>query len=480
MSHTQLTKIPETLQRTLQEELQKHALIQTIVQKIVSAGGRVLLVGGAVRDLFLQLPIKDLDFEVHGLSLEQLEQLLATVGPVNLVGKSFGVLRVAKLDVDFAVPRRDSAGRKPRVVVDEVLSIQDAFRRRDLTINAMGIDVTTFELIDPFDGLSDLQNKILRATDAHLFTEDPLRFYRVMQFIGRFGMNPDSELNRICAHMDIAGVSRERIEVEFQKLFLRSAEPSRGIRWLYAIGRLADVLPELAETVGVPQRPDYHPEGDVFEHTMQSLDAAVQLEYENQEQKLIVMYAVLCHDLGKVATTELIDGVWRSRGHAQEGAPLAVAMLKRITHTHELIVSVEKLVIYHMEPVNFIKGNANAAAYRRLAKKLAPQVTIELLAKVAQADKRGRNAHSSKPLAKDAPEIVQFIQKARSLGVEKAPIEPLLQGKDLLEHVQAGPILGAIIKRVYEIQIDEGLTDKQELKRRALQIYEELNKKNKA
>lgn len=479
MSHTQLTKIPDTVQRSLHVELQKQPLLQTIVSLIVNRNGRVLLVGGAVRDLFLNLPVKDLDFEVHGLTLEQLEQALATIAPVNLVGKSFGVLRVQGLDADFAVPRRDSSGRKPHVIIDVSLSIEDAFRRRDLTINAMGIDMHTFELLDPFNGLADLRNKVLRSPDITLFVEDPLRFYRVMQFIGRFEMLPDEQLNSVCATMDISGVSRERIEVEFQKLFLKSRTPSLGIRWLRTVGRLAQVLPELAATVGVAQRPDYHPEGDVFEHTMQALDASATLSYDSDEQKVIVMYAALCHDLGKVSTTVLIDGVLRSPEHAQVGAQLAVDMLKRITHHAELIQSVEKLVYYHMEPANFIKGNAGAAAYRRLARKLAPQVTIEMLVKLAIADKRGRNAHSAEPLANHAIEIDQFLHKARALGVSQAPVEPVLLGKDLLDTIEPGPLLGTVLKRVYEIQIDEGLTDKHELKRRALQILDELNKKNK-
>src|SRR5581483_2368303 len=178
---------------------------------------------------------------------------LSLYGPVSLVGKVFGVFRIHGLDIDWSLPRSDSSGRKPEVQIDPFMGYKEAFARRDLTINAMGIDLVSHALIDPFNGCADLKAGILRAPDAAFFVQDPLRFYRVMQFIGRFGYRPDDELNRICASMDIATVSRERIEVEFEKLFLRSEQPSLGLRWIEKLGRMREVLPELAATVGVMQ-----------------------------------------------------------------------------------------------------------------------------------------------------------------------------------------------------------------------------------
>ncbi len=250
---------------------------------------------------------------MYGLTTDQLEKILRSFGPVSLVGKSFGVLRLHGLDIDWSLPRADSAGRKPTVVIDPTMSFEQAFRRRDLTINAVGIDLHTYELIDPFNGQQDLTNKLLRPTDVQLFTEDPLRFFRVMQFIGRFEMEPTESLNVLCTKMDISHVSIERIETEFEKLLLKSVHPSRGIRWIATIGRLQDVLPELAATVGVAQNPQWHPEGDVFEHTMQALDAAAALPYTDKRTRLIILYAALCHDLGKAVTTEDVAGVWKSR-----------------------------------------------------------------------------------------------------------------------------------------------------------------------
>jgi tRNA nucleotidyltransferase (CCA-adding enzyme) len=453
----------------LEQILNEHPLVPRIVNAIAKQGGRALLVGGAVRDLLLGLPVKDLDIEVHGLPLADLEQCMRQFGAVSLVGKSFGVLRLHGLDVDWSLPRADSAGRKPAVALDPFMSIQDAFRRRDLTMNAMGIDLVTHELLDPFGGKKDLQQGILRAPDIKLFIEDPLRFYRVMQFIGRFGMEPGAELNNLCATMDITQVSVERIEVEFQKLLLRSKRPSLGIRWLKQIGRLQEVLPEVAATVGIPQEARWHPEGDVFEHTMQTVDAAATIDYPDDEQtKLILMYAALCHDLGKVETTREIKGALHSYGHDMAGAELAKKLLQRITRNQDLIAAVVKLVKYHMQPLQLIANKAKAAAYKRLAAKLAPEVSMSLLADLALADRRGRNPDSHEPLTTTFADVAEFIAKATQTHVLHEAEEPVLLGRDLLDVMQPGKQMGNLLKKAYEIQIEEGITDKEVLKRRVL------------
>lgn len=453
--------------RALKAVLDEYPLVQSIVRAIVAQGGRALLVGGAVRDLFLGIAIKDLDIEVHGLALEALESILKQFGPVSLVGKSFGVLRLHILDVDWAVPRTDSSGRKPEVVIDPFMPIEDAFRRRDLTINAMGVDLATFELLDPFSGMHDLKNKILRAPDAALFVEDPLRFFRVMQFIGRFEMSPDQALNTLCKTMDIKSVSRERIEGEFEKLFLKSKRPSLGIRWLHEIGRLHDILPELAQTVDVPQEYSWHPEGDVFEHSMQALDASERLSYEGFA-KVVMMYAALCHDLGKVNTTQKIDGKWKSHGHDQSGVPLAKSLLKRITHNHDLVFMVCKLVRHHMAPGIFVKGGAKPAAYKRLAVQLAPDVSMQMLADLAIADKSARNGNGHEPLTDPLPDIQEFMTRSENAHVRYQAEDPVLMGRDLMDVMKPGPAMGVLLKRAYEIQIEEDIHDKEVLKQRVL------------
>lgn len=464
------TPIISNLQNGIDQIFKELPIIRQIVEAIDQQNGRALLVGGAVRDMFLGHASKDIDIEVHGISLEALETILKNKGPVSTVGKSFGVLRLHSLDVDWSLPRMDSVGRKPVVTIDPSMSFKQAFERRDLTINAMGLDLMTGELIDPFGGKEDLQQKILRAPNAATFIEDPLRFYRVMQMIGRFDMYPDAALQKLCSEMSIDHVSRERIELEFEKLLLQSARPSLGIRWLHAIGRLEQVLPELAQTVGVEQDPRWHPEGDVFEHTMQSLDAAAEIArtYHDRHKALILMYAALCHDLGKVNTTQKTSAGITSYGHEIKGVERARTLLKRITDNHAIKDAVLKLVRHHMAPVLFVKEGAKPPAYKRLANNVAPEVTLAVLADLAYADVRGRNPKGSEPLTSAVPDVATFLERAESAQVRNAIEEPVLKGRDLLGIVEPGAQMGRLLDRAYEIQIEEGITDKDVLKKRIL------------
>ena len=185
-------------------------------------------------------------------------------------------------------------------------------------------------------------------------------------------------------------------------------------------------------------------------------------------KRLIGLYAALCHDLGKAVTTEKIAGVWKSPLHAQEGVPLAKFMLQRITNNKELIDTVCKMVKHHMEPLQFVLGGAKMAAYKRLANKLAPQVTINMLADLALADRRGRNPLSGEPLTCAEPGVEEFRNRALEAQVLQSQEEPVLQGRDIIDLVAPGPAMGRVLRKAYEIQIEEGITDKDELKRRVL------------
>jgi len=287
-----------------------------------------------------------------------------------------------------------------------------------------------------------------------------------MQFIGRFEMYPDDTLNSLCRDMDITRISRERVEEEFKKLLLYSQCPSLGIRWLHKIGRLHDVLPELAATVGIAQNPQWHPEGDVFEHTMQAIDAAVALigKYDNEFDKLVLMYAALCHDLGKVTTTTEVNGVIKSIGHEKDSKTFARSMMKRITHNVDLVTAVASLVLYHMTPLQFTTNNAKLPAYKKLANKLAHNVNLLMLVDLCIADKRGRNGNGHEPLTCDFPDVELFREKVLQAGVSTGKVEPILKGGDILDIVQPGPHMGRLLDLAYEKQIDEGVTAKHVLK----------------
>lgn len=442
-----------------------------IVNHLLQQHASVYAVGGAVRDLLLGLPIHDLDIEVHGITSDQLEKILSAFGRVHYDGKSFGVFRIGGLPVDWSLPRRDSFGRKPLVEVDPSMTISEALKRRDVTMNAMAVALATGELIDPFGGYADVKNRVLATPDPTFFVQDPLRFYRVMQFVARFDMRPNTELNRVCASMDISTISAERIHAEFDKLCMLSKRPSLGIYWLKDIGRLHEVLPELAATVGIEQEPAWHPEGDVFEHSMQALDGAAARDLDRAARK-VLCYAALCHDLGKVTTTRRIDGRLRSLGHEQAGVAPARALCKRLTGSKTVVEQVALLVRHHMAPGHFVMNHAQPKAYKKLAKVLAPDVNLYMLSELAYADKLGRNPARTGPLTGPLPIIDEFIQRAREYGVLYEPEKPILTGADLMPLGFQGAALGRALDRVYEYQITQQSPNKETLLRYVQRMIE--------
>jgi len=447
------------------------------VRELGARGARIYLVGGMVRDLVGDFSVTnnhDIDIEVHDLSLDQLADALRSFGVVNMVGKSFGVLKWEHSVIDWVLPRTDarslagSNGRKPQVTVDPAMPIYEALRRRDLTINAMALDLRTGKLVDPFNGQRDLERRSARSPDPDFFADDPLRFYRVMQLVGRFELTVDPVLTDVCREMDLHGVSHERIHEEFNKLFLHSTCPSLGLRWIYQLGRLSYVAPELASIVAVRQSPLWHPEGGVFEHTMQAIDAAAKFDYSSSEERLNIISAVLCHDLGKSVATRMFKGKLTSSGHAEASVPLARALMHRITGVKKRIKLVCVLVEYHMRPLEFLKNNASDKAYKRLAVHLAPLANIKMLSMVAFADRAGRNPARGKPLDIVDEEIIEFIRRAKECGVLYGPEQPVLEGSDLKGLVPAGPEIGKLLCQAYDIQINENVHDTAELLRRVL------------
>lgn len=445
------------------------SLVKTIVEEIASHGAQALVVGGVVRDLALGQIYQDLDIEVHRMSLDDLEALLGRFSEVDLVGKQFGVLKLRGVDADWSVPRRDSKGRRPVVESDPWMGIEAAARRRDLTINAMALDPLDGTVYDPFNGLDDVEHKILRAPDADRFVEDPLRFFRVMVFTARFGMQPDEELNRLCRFMSLDDVARERIEDEFTRLFLMSRRPSIGLRWLGEVGRLVEILPEAARLDGLEQDPQWHPEGNVWEHTLQVVDAAAGLTIGDREQDLMLLWSALCHDLGKAGTTELIDGRIRSPGHTELSGELAVRLMERIVNHQVVVRGAAKLSIHHLKPHDFFVNNASPKAFKRLALALSPETRLERLAALAVADYRGRNPAGDEPLNLDSREAGWFLEQAEALKVQREPERPVLMGRHLLEVMKPGPEMGKLLHRAYEIQLAEDILEVEELKRRVLE-----------
>ncbi|MEL6349690.1 MAG: hypothetical protein AAFV53_41685, partial [Myxococcota bacterium] len=227
-------------------------VIVTLCERVRDAGGQAWLVGGSVRDHLLGRSPKDLDVEVHRLAADALRPILRRLGHVKAVGRSFGVfkLRIRKREYDVSLPQPGRAttpqGEPIQIAGDPFLGIDEALRRRDLTINAIAYDPLSDDYADPYDGRGDLQRRVLRAVDPTTFTDDPLRVLRVMQFAGRFDFSVDPALVTLCRALPIADLPGERLLTEFEKLLLRSARPSVGVQAGVDLAIFSRLLPMLA------------------------------------------------------------------------------------------------------------------------------------------------------------------------------------------------------------------------------------------
>jgi len=438
------------------------ANVLSLAEAIREAGGRALLVGGCVRDALMGAQPKDWDLEVYNLDAARLREILDQFGPVNVVGEAFTVYKLGN-HLDVSIPRRErksGRGHKAFVIAgDPSMSVEDATRRRDFTINAILQDPLTGELIDPFDGRSDIEQRVLRAVSKETFAEDSLRVLRAAQFAARFEFDIDAGTIELCRAIDLSDLPAERIWGEMEKLLLRAALPSIGLEWLRRLGAIEKLFPEIQSLVGVPQDPEWHPEGDVFVHTQLAVDRARELiEDLPYPRQVTVMLATLAHDFGKPPTTQFLEGRWRSRGHEEAGVAPAESFLDRINvHTidgYDVRAQVIALVREHLKPGEFYKkrDEVGEGAFRRLARRCE----LDLLYRVATADSLGRNAEwvpREKWYGSEAQEW--FIQRSRELQVEQRPPDPLLLGRHLLElGIEPGPRMGEITRAVYELQLD--------------------------
>ena len=426
------------------------------------AGGRALIVGGWVRDRLLKRLSKDIDMEVFGVTADRLPLVLQQAGRVEPVGQSFPVYKVIAddgFDIDVAMPRRESKqgrGHKGFAIEgDPAMSLAEAARRRDFTINAIAWDPLTNEFEDPAHGLVDLERRLLRAVDVRTFGDDSLRVLRAVQFSARFEFALDDETAALCRRIPLDDLPAERIWGEIEKLLLGARRPSIGLALALDLGLIAALFPELEALVGCPQEPEWHPEGDVWVHTLMVVDQARAMNGDLERPRLItVMLAALAHDLGKPATTQVIDGRIRSLDHEQAGVEPATRLLDRLNvHSIDGFPVREQVIgltAHHLKPGMFFKaGNVSDGAFRRLSQK----VDMELLARVARADCLGRAGNF------DCTAMDWFIERARALGVDREPPPPLLLGRHVLAlGVPPGPRVGEILRTVYEQQLDGELT----------------------
>jgi len=449
--------------------------ILKLAEKIQEADGRALLVGGCARDELMQIEPKDFDLEIYGVEPKTLRKVLENFGQVNAVGEAFTVYKLGN-DLDVALPRREKKtgrGHKGFVIEgDPQMSFEEAARRRDFTINAISKDPLTGEIIDPFHGRRDIEKKIIRVVSSETFIEDSLRVLRAAQFAARFEFDIEPSTVELCRSIDLTDLPKERIWGEVEKLLLKAQKPSIGLHWLYELGAVDQLFPEMKALVGVPQEPQWHPEGCVWTHSLLVVDRARELiDKLSYAKKVAVMLGALCHDFGKPATTQFFDGRWRAHGHDEAGVEPTISFLDKLNiHTldgYDAREQVVQLVRYHLKPGEWFKkqDEVGEGAFRRLARKVEP----DLLYRVAKADSLGRNADwIPKEKWFDAEAQEWFIKRVRELDVEREPPKPLLMGRHLLEMgLKPSPQIGEITKAVYEMQLDGRVTNLEEAKEAA-------------
>lgn len=482
MLHLDLSSIPED--------------VRDIALSIFEAGGKAFLVGGWVRDQLLGASSKDYDFEVYNLSLDGLEQTLQRFGEIDSVGKSFGVLRIKNYDIDFSLPRTESKVEKGhkgfRVVPHPNLDIERAALRRDLTINSMSVNMATGELVDPYNGLKDIEDKKLQFVRGDTFVEDPLRALRVAQFIARLGFTPTAELTVLCQSLDLSELPGERLQTEFDKLLLKGQVEfiQTALEWLVS-ANLLRFFPELEALVGTQQDPIWHPEGNVWVHTLMVVEEAAKLRTGNADHDKVLMYGALCHDLGKPATTtfeaegqQVLWDDWqaawqtyqgqsgsgvsailadrpriRSRAHEAAGVKPTQKLLGQLMMSNDLIEAVCAIVEEHLAPHTFLKNKATPKAFRRLARKLGQAGTsIEMLHKVATADHFGRATPDA--FAREYPAGDWFLNKAGEMEIKEEGPKDIVMGRHLIARGWTpGPQFGPVLDQCREVQYETGWTD---------------------
>jgi tRNA nucleotidyltransferase (CCA-adding enzyme) len=431
--------------------------LSEIKTAIMNGGGTPYLVGGCVRDLILGQRPKDYDVEVFGMSSDSLIATLKRFGVVKSVGVSFGVIKLtthAGGDYDFSLPRRDNktgVGNKGFMpTFDPSMTIEDAALRRDYTINAMSIDPGG-KVIDPYGGRADLEAGILRHISP-AFTESEIRVLRGMQFAGRMKLTAAEETTSLCRNMIpmYKDLAKSHVWGEWYKWATKSVKPSYGLEFLWRTGWIK-LYPELNALVGLAQEPDYHPEGSVWQHTKWVCDAAADIairEGMGEEQRATLVFAALCHDMGKATTTQIIKGRITSHGHDEEGVALAMRFGQSINMPLAMTEEVKKLTRHHMAHVY---GEPNARMARRLLVKLG-NTTPMMLGHVMEADHSGRP-----PLPKIMPEPARKLIDL--MLAQKDAIKPILTGFHLIERGwKPGREMGEALRKVYDAQIEGEIT----------------------
>jgi len=384
----------------------KFSVVLELALSIADAGGRAYYVGGYVRDRILGFNSEDVDIEVYGLTEQQLLEKLCDFGKVETLGAGYGILTLSDYGVDVALPRTEvctGTGHKDfKVTTNPWLTPEVACRRRDFTVNAMLMDIITGEVVDPYGGLEDIKRKVIHHIDAGIFAEDPLRVLRACQFSARLGYTVDKRTVRVCSSMDISTLKGQRVADEMKKALLLSSTPSLFFENLRQMGQLGFWYPEMEKLIDLPQDPKYHPEGDVWTHTMQVLDRAAKIRHQSKDPLLFMLLA-LTHDFGKVSTTLCKDGRIHSIGHETEGIPSIMKFLERLGYDKRTTKYISQMVPLHMRPGMVVHDHSSLRATNMMFDAAADPIDLILFYSVDRGQNPAANhnnvAISQKPSA---------------------------------------------------------------------------------
>lgn len=420
---------------------------EEIAERVHALGGSAYYVGGYVRDRLLGRDSKDIDIEIHGITEDALIELLSDMGETASFGRSFGIHTLRGTGIDIALPRTErSTGQGHRqfdVSVDPFIGTEAASSRRDFTINALMQDVLTGEILDYHGGREDLEKGIIRHVSDASFADDPLRVLRAASFASRLGFAIAEETASLCRSIDISQLSSERIEEELAKALLGSDSPSVFFEELRRMDQLSFWFPELEALIDLPQDPLYHPEGDVWVHTMEVIDRAAALR-DKTDDPLSFMLLCLCHDFGKAVTTELIKGRYHAYQHEVKGIPVIESFLRRIVKEKSIRRYVTGMVPLHMRP--------NVAAFSKPSVKS----TNRLFYEAASPGDLVYFAICDKPVLAGEENFTgdsDFLWERLSV-FEATMAKPHITGKDLIEAgISPGEELGRLLDYALKLRL---------------------------
>lgn len=464
--------------------MDNYSMAIQIAKKVKEVGGIAYFVGGYVRDSILDIPNKDIDIEIHGIKPEILKNILSELGDIQTIGNAFGIYNLKGYDLDIALPRKErciGTGHKDfEVYVDPYIGTHAAARRRDFTINALMKNILTGEIVDEFNGLNDLKNHIIRHVDSSTFREDSLRVLRACQFAARFNFKIASETINLCKTMDLSTMPKERIAGELSKALLKAKKPSVFFNSLYECEQ-TKWFKEVYTLKGIKQDSEYHPEGDLYMHTMSVLDQAGGLfptGIDNPDRYLPFMLSALCHDFGKVNTTEINSkGRLCALNHEITGIPIANDFLGRIYNNKGFIKYVDNMIKYHMKAHSCFNNRSKTKTTNLMFDKLLYPKDFILL---VYADSTGHDLDNL-----DNRQFNMFLEKAmtesgfltdRYLDYGKRISESHITAEDLINiGLKPSPLFKIILDKAWDMHL-KGIKKEHVLK----QVADILTENNKA